>query len=91
MKIAVKVIAGAKKRELRLEGSGLKAKLIAKPVQGKANEELIDLFAETFGLKRRDIEIVAGEKDTRKIVSLPIDEGRLKQIMEGDLNAEKAQ
>lgn len=64
-----------------MEGAGLKAKLLAKPIQGRANEELIDLIAETFGLKRREIEIVAGERDTRKIVSVPIDEDRLKQIM----------
>jgi len=89
MKIAVKVIAGAKKRELRLEGSALKAKLISKPVQGRANEELIDLFAETFGLKRREIEIIAGEKDTRKIVSVPIDEDRVKQIMQQNRPTEK--
>jgi uncharacterized protein len=79
--IAVKVIAGAKKRELRLDGPGLKAKLIAKPIQGRANEELIDLLAETFGLKRREIQIVAGEKDTRKVISLPIDESRVKEVL----------
>ena len=81
MNIPVKVIAGARRRELRMEGAGFKAKLLAKPIQGRANEELIDLIAETFGLKRREIEIVAGERDTRKIVSVPIDEDRLKQIM----------
>ena len=89
MKVAVKVIAGAKKRELRLDGSGLRAKLIAKPVHGRANEELIDLIAERFGLKRREIEIIAGEKDTRKSISIPIDEDRVKEIMEQNRPTEK--
>jgi uncharacterized protein YggU (UPF0235/DUF167 family) len=79
--IPVKVIAGAKRRELRLDGAGLKAKLLAKPIQGRANEELIELIADAFGLKRREVEIVAGERDTRKIVSVPIDEDRLRGIM----------
>ncbi len=81
MNIPVKVIAGAKRRELRLDGAGLKAKLLAKPIQGRANEELIELIADAFGLKRREVEIVAGERDTRKIVSVPIDEDRLRGIM----------
>jgi uncharacterized protein len=79
--IQVKVIAGAKRRELRLEGSGLKAKLIAKPIQGRANEELIDLIADTFGVKRREIQIITGERDTRKVISLPIDQDQFAQTM----------
>jgi uncharacterized protein len=80
--IEVKVIAGAKRRELRLDGSRLKAKLIAKPIQGRANEELIDLIADTFGIKRREVQIIAGERDTRKVVSIPVNEDRLRQIVE---------
>ncbi len=81
MNVEIKVIAGAKRREIRLEGSGLRVKLMAKPIRGKANEELIDLIADTFGLKRRDVHIIAGEKDTRKIVSIPVDEGRIREVL----------
>jgi uncharacterized protein len=83
--IEVKVIAGARKREIRLEGARLKVKLISKPVQGRANEELLDLLADAFGVKRRDLRIVAGEKDTRKVVYIPIDEERFAQVMESDI------
>jgi uncharacterized protein len=87
--IEVKVIAGARKRELRLEGSRLKAKLMAKPIQGKANEELIELIADTFGVKKREVQIVAGEKDTRKVLSIPVNEDRFRQIMNRDEGTEK--
>jgi uncharacterized protein (TIGR00251 family) len=80
--IEVKVIAGARKREIRLEGARLKVKLISKPVQGRANEELLDLLADAFGVKRRDLRIIAGEKDTRKVVSIPISEEGFTQVME---------
>ncbi len=82
MNIEVKVIAGARKQEMKLEGARLKVKLVAKPVKGKANEELIEYVAETFGLKRRDVRIVAGEKDTRKIISLPVELDTVKNILE---------
>lgn len=80
MNIEVKVITGAKKREVKLEGSHLKARIVAKPVKGKANEELIELLAETFAVKKRDITIISGEKDTRKLVSIPIEEEALKKL-----------
>ncbi len=83
MNIEVKVIAGAKRREIRLEGSRLKVKLIAKPIQGKANDELVDFLADTFGVKRRDVRIIAGERDTRKVISVPVDEERIREVISG--------
>jgi len=80
--IEIKVIAGAKRREIRLEGPRLKVKLISKPIHGKANEELADLIAETFGVRRREVRIIAGEKDTRKVVSIPIAEDEFRKIMD---------
>jgi len=80
--IEVKVIAGARKRGMSLEGSLLKVKLLSKPLKGKANEELIEYIADTFHLKRRDVTIVAGERDTRKIVSLPLDGEDVRRILE---------
>ena len=80
MNIEVKVIAGAKRREIRLEGSRLKVKLIARPLQGKANDELVDFLADTLGVKRRDVRIIAGERDTRKVISVPVDEERIREL-----------
>jgi hypothetical protein len=80
--IEVKVIAGARKQEIKLEGPRLKVKLLSKPLKGRANEELIGYLAETFMVKRRDVTIVAGEKDTRKVVSIPVEEDRIKNILE---------
>ena len=83
MNIEVKVIAGAKKREIRLEGSRLKVKVAARPVNGKANEELIAYIAETFGLKKGQVRIVAGEKETRKVLSIPLEEDEFHRILSG--------
>lgn len=48
----------------------LKIQLSAPPVDGEANAALIELLAKTFGLKKRDVEIVAGETGRRKRVRL---------------------
>ena len=82
MNIEVKVITGAGKRGMRLEGSRLKVRLAARPVKGKANEELIAYIAETFGVKRHEVSIVAGEKETRKVLSIPLEEDEFTQILQ---------
>ena len=83
MNIEVKVIPGARKRSISLEGPCLKVKLLSKPIKGKANEELVEYLADTFRLKRREVVIVAGERDTRKIVSIPLDIDSLRPMVEG--------
>jgi len=81
--IEVKVIAGARKRAIMLEGSLLKVKILSKPLKGKANEELIEYISDTLGIKRKDVAIVAGQRDTRKVISIPVDEETLRRVLAG--------
>ena len=71
--IDVKVVTNAKKREIIQEGSELKVKLTAAPIEGRANEELVDVLSSFFQVRRSDIRIIRGEKDRRKVVAIPID------------------
>ena len=48
----------------------LKVKLHAAPVDGAANEELVDLLAEWLGVARRDVRIVIGEASRSKVVEV---------------------
>jgi hypothetical protein len=48
----------------------LKVRLTAPPVEGAANEQLIELLAETFGVKRSDIAVVRGEASRRKVIKI---------------------
>ena len=84
MNIEVKVIAGARKRAIMLEGSLLKVKILSKPLKGKANEELIEYISDTFGIRRKDVAIVAGQRDTRKVISIPVDEQTLRRVLAGE-------
>jgi uncharacterized protein (TIGR00251 family) len=51
-------------------GPLLKIKVAAPPVEGAANEELVRFLAQALGLKRRDVEIVAGRSARTKRVRL---------------------
>ena len=74
MNIEIRVITKAKKQEITREGTSLKARLISLPRDGKANEELIGSLAALFGVRKSEIEILRGEKDKRKVVSVPVTE-----------------
>ena len=83
MNIAVKVITRAKKKEIGRDGAGIRVKLISLPRDGLANEELTGYLADFFGVRKSGVKIVRGEKDKRKIVSIPISEGEFEERMAG--------
>ncbi|HIP97008.1 MAG TPA: YggU family protein [Anaerolineae bacterium] len=68
---AVRVIPRAKKNEIvGAQGNALKVRLTAPPVEGAANEALIALLAKKLGVRRSQVEIVAGRRSRAKMVSV---------------------
>lgn len=51
-------------------GDGIKVRLAAPPVDGAANQALIDLLAESLRVPRRSIRIVQGASGRRKVVEV---------------------
>jgi uncharacterized protein len=73
--LAVRAQPGAKKTALvGVYGEGdaaqLKIAVQAPPVEGRANEALIAFLAETFGIPKRSVEIVSGERLRSKVFLL---------------------
>jgi len=68
MLIEIKVIPNAKRTELIKTETGYKARLTAPPVDGKANEALIELLSKEFGVPKRDVEITKGMTSRNKTV-----------------------
>jgi uncharacterized protein len=89
MNLEVHVIPGARKQEIRREGSLLKVRLLSRPIEGKANEELVALLAKRLGLKKREIAIMMGERDRRKVVSLPLTDEQVRALLEGGTASQK--
>ena len=53
-----------------IHGNSLKVRLTAPPVEGAANEALVNFLADTFAVPRRAIMILAGESSRSKIVEI---------------------
>jgi uncharacterized protein (TIGR00251 family) len=51
-------------------GDRLRVAVTAPPVDGAANAAVIDALAEAFGVRRRAVAIVRGERGRRKTVSI---------------------
>jgi hypothetical protein len=49
-------------------GDRLKVAVTAPPVEGQANAALVAALARALGVRRRDVEIVGGERGKRKTV-----------------------
>jgi uncharacterized protein (TIGR00251 family) len=71
MKIAVVVKTNARKNgvETRDDGS-LLVRVNAPPVEGKANEKVVEALAEHFGKPKRDIVIIRGHTSKKKLVEI---------------------
>jgi uncharacterized protein YggU (UPF0235/DUF167 family) len=73
MRIYLKVIPRASVNSLEKISEGeYKAKLIAPPVDGKANLALVKLLAEYFGISRCAITIIGGKTARIKIVDVDL-------------------
>lgn len=67
----VRVVPRASNTELvELPGGLLKARLTAPPVEGAANDALVELLAEHFGVRRSQVRIVTGHSARLKVVEI---------------------
>lgn len=71
MKVEVKVKPNSKWPGISEEEDGsLLVRLQTPPVDGKANQELIQVVAKHFGVPRRDVEIVRGHASRTKLIEI---------------------
>jgi len=68
---AVKVHPRARKNQITgVVGEALKLALTAPPVEGKANEAVIEFFADFFDIPRSSVTIASGESSRNKIIRI---------------------
>jgi uncharacterized protein (TIGR00251 family) len=51
-------------------GGALKIKITAPPLEGRANEEIIEFLADTLGIKKNQVTIVSGHASRQKTVAI---------------------
>ena len=70
--IKVRVVPGSKKRSIEAFAGGLKVRLTAVPVDGKANKALIEVLASHYGIRRSVVRILKGARSKDKTVVIDI-------------------
>jgi len=70
--LEVKVEPRSSRRQISgiLDNTILKVKLTAPPVDGSANEQLIELISEATGVRKSRIRIIRGLSSKRKLVGI---------------------
>ena len=79
MNIEVKVTAGAKSNSFKFENGAYSIRIMAKAIDGKANKAIIEFLADELNIKKKDIDILKGEKSIKKIIAINIEENKLKE------------
>lgn len=71
MRIAVKVHPRARRNKVSGGPAEYKVEVTAPPVDGAANDAVIQLLADEFRVRRSEVRIITGENARRKIVEIP--------------------
>lgn len=82
VRFSVRLQPRASKNEITgLQGFSLKVRVTAPPVDGMANQALIDFLSETLQVPRRDVRIVSGVTSRTKVVEIrEVDLERIKRL-----------
>ena len=82
--VAVHAQPGAKRSEISgLHGERLKVRIAAPPLEGRANEALIEFLAQRLGLTRSKLRVLKGLQGRAKLVEIAdseIDPARLLEM-----------
>lgn len=71
LRITVKVTPRASRNQvLGFEDGVLRVKVTAPPVEGEANQAVVQLLADFLGVSRRDVEVVKGDTARQKIIEV---------------------
>ena len=70
MKIQVKVKPNSKTDEVSREGDSFIVKVREPPKEGKANQAVIKLLAEHFGVSQSQVRILSGFRNRNKVIGV---------------------
>jgi uncharacterized protein (TIGR00251 family) len=70
VKIKVKVKPNSKTEELSREGDSFIVKVKEPPKEGKANQAVIKLLAEHFGVLQNQVRILSGFRSRNKVIEV---------------------
>lgn len=70
--LTVRVVPGAKKSEFAgIADGAVRVRIAAPPVDGKANQAVIELIAKAVGLRPKQLTLLRGDKSRTKQILIP--------------------
>jgi uncharacterized protein len=83
IQLTIRVVPRASKPGIAgIRDGALLVRLQSPPVEGAANEELIQVIAKAFGVTKRDVAIVTGEHSKLKRVAIgTVDRGHFELVL----------
>lgn len=79
--VRLKIVPNSSRNEVIWENDALKVKIMAQPIENKANKALIEFFSKTLKTAKSNIQIIKGELNKEKtLLILGFDEERFKQF-----------
>ena len=84
IQLTIRVVPRASKPGVAgTRGGAILVRLQSPPVEGAANEELIQVIARAFGVAKRDVAIIAGEHSKLKRVAIgTTDRGQVALVLQ---------
>jgi uncharacterized protein len=84
IQLTIRVVPRASKPGIAgTRGGALLVRLQSPPVEGAANEELVALLAQTFGVPRRDVAIASGQRSKlKRVVIQQIDRRQFTHVLQ---------
>lgn len=70
MKLNVRVKPNSKQQRIEEVEGGLVVRLISSPIDGKANDELVDLLSKKFSVKKSQVAIRMGATSRNKLIEI---------------------
>ena len=79
----IKISPNASKNEIIKSDEGVKLKITAQPIDGKANKAVIEYLSKNFKIPKTSFEIIRGETSKEKTVLIKCkDEEKLQKLRE---------
>lgn len=74
MVLTLRISPNASKNEIIKEENGIKVKITAQPIDGKANKALIEFLSKQFKIPKSYFEIIRGETSKDKVILIKCSE-----------------
>jgi len=77
VRISVTVHPGSSRRKLTIRPDGVHLYTSAKPIEGRANREAMELFADYFSVSKSSVSLFRGDHSKKKVFEIDADRSKV--------------